>query len=870
MKKLNVLLNYFWAILFSTNLIAQPGWQWQHPYLQGNDLNSVIMNGVKGWAVGDVGVVLKTNNSGHDWEIVDLKTAIDLQCIYLDAISGVGWIVGYEGAIFYTSDNGEHWIRQNSGTSSDLYSVVATGGECPWICGNDVVLHSYDHGETWEKINTPVHTYFWEIDMKDCDEIWVCGNQSLVMSTKDHGATWQKYTVPTTYNLMGIDIVPNGDYRACGNQVTIIRSSDGGETWEQENQAPFINLYAIDTKGIVGPAYAVGDKGHIYETLDGGDTWTDKASPTYYQLNDVCFQVLYDAVYAVGWYGQVLKKEEPVDAEFEVMNKKPTHRLMDIDFINADTGWAVGGERLDDEGNVDGVILATFDGGENWEVQLNKPFSFNSIDFINANEGWAVGSSKESFDFAVIMHTTNGGQTWTSQDNPVIETIQKVFFLDENNGWVVSTDWWGQIAVTTDGGQNWALQTNPTQNPIADVFFISPQKGWAVGMDSTILRTTNGGQTWIRTELTVSNNWYFRSVFFIDEMHGWAVGVYGVIMLTNDGGLTWQEIVHGNGETLQSVFFVDSKNGWAVGDAGTVLRSIDGGYTWFPQFSKIRRKYLYSVQFLDQNTGWISGEGGTIMHTKNGGFWNEPGTYIQKRLALQIPDMGLVTDTAVIETLGLRNGTYQLTGIEVMIDSIMHPEASDLEITLAHLGVTVSLVNQPPGSGENFLWTRLNDKASVPINEGIAPFSGKHKPAQPLSAFNGLDPDGEWILAVYDKADGNTGILNAWGIKPIFEKVVSMEENKKLTSENKLDLLQNIPNPFSNETTIKWHSEVGGFHTLKLYDAFGKEIMTLFSENKAPGDYEVVFDSRDLPSGIYFYTLRSGEYFDTKKMVIVK
>ena len=124
---------------------------------------------------------------------------------------------------------------------------------------------------------------------------------------------------------------------------------------------------------------------------------------------------------------------------------------------------------------------------------------------------------------------------------------------------------------------------------------------------------------WIQPfyELTVSNNWYFRSVFFIDEWHGWAVGVYGVIMLTNDGGITWQEVVHGHGETLQSVFFLDARNGLAVGDAGTVLRSIDGGYTWFKQYSGIRRNYLCSVQFTDLNIGWISGEGGTIKNTKN-------------------------------------------------------------------------------------------------------------------------------------------------------------------------------------------------------------------------------------------------------------
>ena len=148
-------------VAFSCMASAQPaGWHWQNPYLQGNDLNSIVMNGVKGWAVGDMGVVMRTGNSGMDWEIVDLKTSLNLSCIYMDEISGRGWIVGDKGIIFFSEDAGEHWIKQYSRTSEDLYSITANGGDCPWVSGHDVILHTYDYGTTWEKINTPVHTWF--------------------------------------------------------------------------------------------------------------------------------------------------------------------------------------------------------------------------------------------------------------------------------------------------------------------------------------------------------------------------------------------------------------------------------------------------------------------------------------------------------------------------------------------------------------------------------------------------------------------------------------------------------------------------------------------------------------------------------------
>lgn len=847
----------------------QAGWNWQHPHLQGNDLNSIVMNGVKGWAVGDIGVVLRTANSGYDWELVDLNTSVDFSGVYMEEITGRGWIVGEKGTIYYSDDGGEQWKKQFSGTSEDLYSITATGGDCPWVCGYDVVLHSYDHGENWDKINTPVHTWFWEIDMKDCDEIWVCGNQSLVMSTKDHGATWQMHSVPTTFNLMGIDIVSNGDYRACGNQETIIKSPDGGETWVQEHTAPFISMYAVDTKGIGGPAYAVGDKGHIIETLDGGATWTEKTSPTIYQLNDVSFQALYHAVYAAGWYGQVVKKEQDAGAEFELMNKQPTHYFMEMDFINADTGWVVGGERVDDDGNRDGIILHTTDGGSTWEQQLNRPVFFNSVDFINKDEGWAVGRSSEQYGEGVILHTINGGKTWTSQTNPIIESVDKVFFVDENNGWVVSNDWWGQIAHTTNGGQTWTSQTNPTKNPIVDVFFINPQKGWAVGMDSTILRTINSGQTWQRTDLTVSNNWYFRSVYFIDEMHGWTVGVYGVIMLTNDGGLTWQEITPGNGKTLVSVFFIDALNGWATGDAGTVLRTIDGGYTWFNQYSGIRRNYVCSVQFTDRNNGWISGEGGMIKHTENGGFWNEPGTYLRNNLQIPIPDQSLATDTLITDFTDMKNSGYQLVGLEVMIDSIIHTKAGDLVISLSHNGITRTLVNRVADTGADFLWTRLMDDAKTQIADGIAPFSGNHKPYESLSSFNGLDPGGEWILSLEDKASGNTGVLNAWGIKPHFERVVSVKEPDPVKEIPAITLYQNVPNPFSETSVIKWLSKIDGYTTLKVFHVSGVEVAVPVNKYLPAGEYSVELNKARLSPGVYYYQLTVGDYKTANKCIVL-
>ena len=60
------------------------------------------------------------------------------------------------------------------------------------------------------------------------------------------------------------------------------------------------------------------------------------------------------------------------------------------------------------------------------------------------------------------------------------------------------------------------------------------------------------------------------------------------------------------------------------------------------------------------------------------------------------------------------------------------------------------------------------------------------------------------------------------------------------------------------------------FVTLKIYDILGKEIAILVNEEKPSGEYEVEFDGTELPSGVYFYQLKAGEFVETKKMLLLK
>lgn len=86
----------------------------------------------------------------------------------------------------------------------------------------------------------------------------------------------------------------------------------------------------------------------------------------------------------------------------------------------------------------------------------------------------------------------------------------------------------------------------------------------------------------------------------------------------------------------------------------------------------------------------------------------------------------------------------------------------------------------------------------------------------------------------------------------------------------KFILFQNYPNPFNPSTTIKYSLPKSEFVTIRIYDALGREIVTLVNEKLLPGDYEVKFDASSLVSGIYFYKLISGNLLSVKKMILIK
>jgi len=133
---------------------------------------------------------------------------------------------------------------------------------------------------------------------------------------------------------------------------------------------------------------------------------------------------------------------------------------------------------------------------------------------------------------------------------------------------------------------------------------------------------------------------------------------------------------------------------------------------------------------------------------------------------------------------------------------------------------------------------------------------------------------GDSIIVYYGMALGasfaevNSGLDSALG-RYNGTLVTGIKENESFSPLN-YKLNQNYPNPFNPTTTISFSIPVQEKVSLKVYNILGMEVSTLLNEVQTAGNYYIRFDPKNLSSGIYFYELKTGNFRDIRKMILLK
>jgi hypothetical protein len=136
---------------------------------------------------------------------------------------------------------------------------------------------------------------------------------------------------------------------------------------------------------------------------------------------------------------------------------------------------------------------------------------------------------------------------------------------------------------------------------------------------------------------------------------------------------------------------------------------------------------------------------------------------------------------------------------------------------------------------------------------------------------NAYDPYNSYLVVFIYKNNGGSMNLNTIqqaGKVRVSIVPVGIIQHSEIAM--RYELLQNYPNPFNPSTSIKFSIPEKKHTDLSIYNVLGKKVDNVVSEILNTGSYEVNWNAGDLPSGVYFYTLRAGNYSKSQKMVLLK
>jgi len=654
-------LDYLASVIRSW-VFWEPGDGWGTISPRGDEhhfLDCCLVDEQVGYAVGEDGVIIKTEDGGQSWTHLEHNlTTVKLWGVHF-VDQNTGYVVGSEATVLKTTNGGNTWTQLTVPAGAALHirgvhftdpqtGVIVGGSEHLWQMEDRIgfyyqagyVYRTSDGGQTWlpaEEV-PPVLPFLKAVSLTDGgvgtavggSQFWSpmgTGPQmtSVIARTLDGGATWHHqanpFDIPDSYYDKPLEDValhsPNQGMAVGGLGVPPIYTNDG-ETWERGSREDCLIQWLTSTAFIDGnTAVAVGENcasAGVYRSTNAGQNWSLVDYGSYTSLRGVSFGSGNRGV-AVGRLSTVIISEDAGETwyaspDFPVAPATDNEMLQGVHFIDGDTGFAVGWF---------GSVLKTTDGGGTWERVAGLYNSLRSVYFADPQVGFVVGSG--------LFKTTDGGLTWEEYR-------------------------------TNDNGQTWSTDCTPDcsgAHLCSAVHFGSPQTGLVVRDRHTnpllnpILRTTDGGTTWSRVALPMNLQVLrMRDVHFSGPETAFIVGQTasdwnGAILRSEDGGVTWSMQISEAVSDLRAVHFPTSDVGYAVGsyggsslqDGGCVLKTIDGGNTWarveIRVAGHVRLPHLNGVFFVDPETGWIVGDSpeggrpkGIILYTSDGGnSWTE-------------------------------------------------------------------------------------------------------------------------------------------------------------------------------------------------------------------------------------------------------
>ena len=180
-----------------------------------------------------------------------------------------------------------------------------------------------------------------------------------------------------------------------------------------------------------------------------------------------------------------------------------------------------------------------------------------------------------------IYKTRDAGRTWRAQRLASDEyRVRRILFVDDEHGLAI-TDYSAYWTIT--GGERWtraaikiagdgADHRSALDGRAADVFMLDHQEGWLLFEDGHLLKTTNGGRTWVELAPLVESGGKLpiSRMQFISSLRGWGLDeIEGAMYQTDSGGKNWRKL--NLNMRIEAFFILDREHAWLIGEQSTGL-----------------------------------------------------------------------------------------------------------------------------------------------------------------------------------------------------------------------------------------------------------------------------------------------------------
>ena len=554
--------------------VSQSGWQWGNPTPQGNTIRAIDFVQGRGYAIGDDGTALRTDDGGATWTGLPTGTSLDLgrvQAVTPDVVI----ILGGNGCVLRRSDDGGKTFRR---------FYVLTEINCPepvaatyfvtpqlgyLLLRNGNVLRTTDAGESFSRVTaipgtpgsaaggnaTPADALF---TTPDAGIVFLSGSNTAFRTT-DAGASWTPEPDVPGGRVWRMKAVDAATFYAFG-PGTLLRSGDAGQTWQAKPADATITGVSCATLDLCLFTTDRGDR--LLRTENGGDS-TESITASTAPLFAAGFATAARAV-AAGSGGATAVSDDG--------GRNYTAVGGDI------AGSFQFGLRLGPAANIAlalgarGQLARTTDNGVTWKaINVATSSDMRDTSFSSADDGYALDVR------GGLFRTVNGGASWQPIDPGTTSAPQAVI----TSGDTVLLAGPRGIRRATAGGQ-FSVADNRAR---VDHFDRAGSAIFAYGTNA-IVRSTNRGRAW----RTVKRPGRLRNLEMTSANAGFALTTDGRVWRTTNGGRRWTDVAAIGTDDGLALAFGSATDGYltlgrypADSDVAYVQRTSDGGKHWRPQ-----------------------------------------------------------------------------------------------------------------------------------------------------------------------------------------------------------------------------------------------------------------------------------------------